>query len=101
MKEAFARANVDVTFRYYPNNRTLQSARNGTVDGSFGWAPTPERKQDLLFTQPVLHARMVFFQRRNASFPWSDLSNLRNARVGVTVGNFYPTNSTSKWPPAG
>ena len=69
VKEAFARANVDVTFRYYPNNRTLQSARNGTVDGSFGWAPTPERKQDLLFTQPVLHARMVFFQRRNASFP--------------------------------
>lgn len=89
VKEAFARANVDVAFRYYPNNRTLQSARNGTVDGSFGWAPTSERKQDLLFTQPVLHARMVFFQRRNASFPWNDLSNLRHARVGVTVGNFY------------
>ncbi|WP_434632000.1 substrate-binding periplasmic protein [Chromobacterium sp. CV08] len=89
VKEAFARGGVDVTYRYYPNNRTLQSARNGQVDGSFGWAPTPERKRDLLYTQPVLSARMVFFQRKDHRLEWSRWADLKGARVGVTVGNFY------------
>ncbi|WP_052878012.1 substrate-binding periplasmic protein [Chromobacterium subtsugae] len=89
VKEAFARGGVDVTYRYYPNNRTLQSARNGQVDGSFGWAPTPDRKRDLLYTQPVLSARMVFFQRKERRLEWNRWADLRGVRVGVTVGNFY------------
>ncbi|POA99306.1 hypothetical protein C2134_07695 [Chromobacterium sinusclupearum] len=89
VKEAFARGGVDVAFRYYPNNRTLQSARNGQVDGSFGWAPTAERKRDLLYTLPVLSARMVFFQRKERPLAWSRWSELKGARVGITVGNFY------------
>ncbi len=89
VKEAFARGGVDVAYRYYPNNRTLQSARNGQVDGSFGWAPTAERKRDLLYTLPVLSARMVFFQRKERPLAWSRWSELQGARVGITVGNFY------------
>ncbi|WP_223253341.1 substrate-binding periplasmic protein [Chromobacterium amazonense] len=89
VKEAFARGGVDVAYRYYPNNRTLQSARNGQVDGSFGWAPTAERKRDLLYTLPVLSARMVFFQRKERPLAWSRWSELKGARVGITVGNFY------------
>lgn len=89
VKEAFARGGVDVTYRYYPNNRTLQSARNGQVDGSFGWAPTAERKRDLLYTVPVLSARMVFFQRKDHRLNWSQWSDLKGAHVGVTVGNYY------------
>ncbi|UTH76060.1 ABC transporter substrate-binding protein [Chromobacterium sp. IIBBL 290-4] len=89
VKEAFARGGVDVTFRYYPNNRTLQSARNGQVDGSFGWAPTEERKRDLLYTLPVLNARMVFFQRKDHKLEWSRWADLKGARAGVTVGNYY------------
>lgn len=89
VKEAFARGGVDVAYRYYPNNRTLQSARNGQVDGSFGWAPTAERKRDLLYTLPVLSARMVFFQRKEHPLAWSRWSELKGARVGITVGNFY------------
>ncbi|MBX9296676.1 substrate-binding periplasmic protein [Chromobacterium piscinae] len=89
VKEAFARGGVDVAFRYYPNNRTLQSARNGQVDGSFGWAPTAERKRDLLYTLPVLSARMVFYQRKSHKLDWSRWAELKGARVGVTVGNYY------------
>ncbi|OWY38010.1 hypothetical protein CEK28_13840 [Xenophilus sp. AP218F] len=89
VKEAFARGGVDVAYRYYPNNRALQSARNGLVDGSFGWAPSPDRMRDLLYTQPVLSARMVFFQRKDGRHDWNALADLKGLPIGVTTGNYY------------
>jgi len=86
---AFAKANVDVSYRFLPNNRSLQSARNGTVDGSLGWAPSEERLHDLLYSQAVMSARMVFFQRRSDSVHWQQLSDLSGLRIGTTVGNYY------------
>ncbi len=86
---AFARANVSVSYRFLPNNRSLQSARNGTADGSLGWAPSPERLQDLLYSQPVMSARMVFFQRKSDQRRWTQLADLAGLRIGITIGNFY------------
>ena len=86
---AFARSGVTVRYRFMPNNRSLQSARNGMVDGSLGWAPSPERLQDLLYTQPVLSARMVFFQHRSHVVSWTQLAELSSMRIGVTIGNYY------------
>lgn len=86
---AFARANVMVTYRFLPNNRSLQSARNGTADGSLGWAPSPERLQDLLYSQLVMSARMVFFQRKSDQRRWAQLADLAGLRIGITIGNFY------------
>jgi polar amino acid transport system substrate-binding protein len=87
--EAFARENVQVTYEFYPNNRTLEVARKGILDGSFGWAISEERKKDLLYTDPVLAANMVFFERVNSKISWEKLSDLKNHRIGVTLGNYY------------
>lgn len=89
--EAFQRENVKVHYVFYPNNRTLESARNGTVDGSPGWAITPERSKDLVFTDPVMNLRMVFFQRAGAEISWQTLGDLAPYRIGVTSGNTYST----------
>jgi len=86
---AFARSNVAVSYRFLPNNRSLQSARNGTVDGSLGWAFSTERQLDLLYSQPILTARMVFFQRKGAERHWSQLTELAGLRIGITIGNYY------------
>lgn len=86
---AFARSKVTVSYRFLPNNRSLQSARNGMVDGSLGWAPSPDRLQDLLYSQPVMSARMVFFQRKAHAVHWTQLSDLAGLRIGVTIGNYY------------
>ncbi|MEJ2794102.1 transporter substrate-binding domain-containing protein [Iodobacter sp. LRB] len=87
--EAFARENVQVSYEFYPNNRTLEVARKGILDGSFGWAISAERQKDLLYTDPVLSATMVFFERINDRKPWKKLSDLKNNRIGVTLGNYY------------
>lgn len=87
--EVFRRAGVQVSYTWYPNNRALQLARNGDVDGSLGWTPSAERQRDLLFSDEVLPFRMVFFQRKGEQYPWRTLADLAPWRIGVTAGNFY------------
>jgi len=87
--EVFRRAGVQVTYTWYPNNRALQLARNGDVDGSLGWTPSAERQRDLLFSDEVLPFRMVLFQRLGENYSWKTLEDLAPYRFGITVGNFY------------
>lgn len=89
VSEVFRRARVQVMYEWYPNNRALQLARNGDVDGSVGWTPSEARQRDLLFSDEVLPFRMVFFQRKGEQYPWQSLADLSPWRFGVTLGNFY------------
>ncbi|WP_215781834.1 ABC transporter substrate-binding protein [Paludibacterium sp. B53371] len=89
VSEAFRLQNVKVRYVFYPNNRTLQSARTGAVDGSLGWAITPERQKDLLYTDPVMSLRMVFFQRADHPVAWKHMRDLASRRIGITSGNTY------------
>jgi len=86
---AFKLENVKVDYVFYPNNRALQSAINGSVDGSLGWAQTPERIKDLLYSDPVMALRMVFFQRTDQPIAWQNLSDLHPYVIGATAGNTY------------
>lgn len=86
---AFRLENVRVGYVFYPNNRALESARAGAVDGSLGWAVTPERQRDLLYSDTVMTLRMVFFQRAERTIAWRTLADLAPYRIGVTAGNSY------------
>lgn len=89
VSEAFQLENVKVHYVFYPNNRALESARNGSVDGSLGWAITPERQRDLVYSDPVMTLHMVFFQHAGANIPWQTLRDLAPWRIGVTTENTY------------
>lgn len=91
VREAFLRGGVKVSYEFFPNNRTLQMARSGNVDGSLGWAPNPDRKKQLLYTDPVMSLGMVFVQRNETPISWRSLSDLSPYRIGITTGNFYST----------
>ncbi len=86
---AFSRIGVKVRYVFLPTPRALASAASGRVDGSIGWTPTAERRQNLMFSGPVMTARMVFFQRSGETFEWRILADLAPYRIGVTVGNTY------------
>ncbi|WP_187359879.1 substrate-binding periplasmic protein [Chitinolyticbacter meiyuanensis] len=85
----FERAGYPVELQYVPNNRAIEAPRQGAVDGSFGWARTPERERDLMYTAPVMSLRMVFCQRVGAQVRWEALTDLTPYRIGTTLGNFY------------
>lgn len=88
--EAFARANVKVSYVFYPNNRAISAVRNGAVDASLGWAPSAERLRDLKYSERVLTINMVFYYNTAARPRWDGrLASLAPYRIGTTVGNFY------------
>lgn len=87
--EVFRRGHVTVRYTFYPNNRTIQVARAGGVDGSLGWTPNEDRRKDLLFSDPIVPFRMVLFHRLGETYTWSSLSDLTAYRFGITTGNFY------------
>ncbi len=89
VSEVFRRGKVTVKYGWYPNNRTIQMARNGDVDGSLGWTPNEDRLRDLLFSEEVLPFRMVLFQRLGENYNWKTLDDLAPYRFGITAGNFY------------
>lgn len=89
VSEIFSRLNIDIGYEWFPNNRTLQLARTGHVDGSLGWTPTADRLKDLLFSDEILPFRMVLMHRAGESYAWKTLADLAPYRFGTTVGNFY------------
>lgn len=89
VEDVFRRANVKVVYTWYPNNRSIQLARMGQVDGSIGWTPNEDRMKDLLFSEEVVPFSMVLFQRISEQYPWKTLADLAPYRFGITTGNFY------------
>ncbi len=89
VSEVFRRGNVKVRYNWYPNNRAIQLARSGQVDGSVGWTPNEDRQRDLLFSEQVVPFNMVLFQRIGEHYPWQTLADLAPFRFGITAGNFY------------
>ncbi|WP_223305989.1 ABC transporter substrate-binding protein [Massilia sp. NR 4-1] len=88
--EAFKTAGVDAKVEFVPNNRAILGAMSGPYDGSFGWTHTMERDRKLLYSSmPIYTMRMVFFHRRGESYPWKTLEDVRDFRLGFTLGNYY------------
>jgi polar amino acid transport system substrate-binding protein len=88
--EALAVTGISLKIEYVPNNRAIGGLMMGIYDGSFGWAHSPERDQKLLYSSNSIYTfRMVFFQRRNQQYPWTNLADLHSYRIGATLGDHY------------
>lgn len=89
VKEAFALADVEVEYGFFPWKRAYVLAETGEWNGSvlYGWSE--EREQIFYFSDAVFEAREVFFHRKERKFNWSTMSDLANMRVGANVGYFY------------
>lgn len=88
-KEAFARARMDVKYRFVPWKRGLQAARTGEATGSVGWRKTPERTKLFYFSDPILTVSSVLFHRQGSHFDWQTLDDIGPLTVGATLGYAY------------
>jgi polar amino acid transport system substrate-binding protein len=87
--EAFRSVGITVQYTYFPWVRAYEEAKDGHYDGSVGWAPNPERLRWFDYSEVVITADMVFFQRKNHSVRWNTLSDLAPYRIGTTRGDYY------------
>lgn len=76
VQEAFATQGVTVEFVYLPWQRAFDEARQGRVDATSYWYANSERHSSMLFSEPLVVNRTVFFQRANEPLvPWQQLQD--------------------------
>lgn len=90
VSEAFASQGVRVKFVYQPWKRVFEESRQGKFDATSYWYDNTERRQFMLFSEPLITNRTVFFQRRDEKpIHWKNLSDLASYRMSATLGFTY------------
>ncbi|HEY1026783.1 MAG TPA: transporter substrate-binding domain-containing protein [Pseudomonas sp.] len=87
--EAFALQNVEVQWEFHPWARSLKMAEQGQRDGSAVWLSNPEREQRFHVSDPVVESSYYLFHRKNRSFDWSGVEDLRGLRIAGIRGYDY------------
>jgi polar amino acid transport system substrate-binding protein len=87
IRESFALEGVSVDILFLPWRRALAMADHGPPVGSAGWLPMEEREKRFLFSDPVFTSDRVFFHRKDVPFDWRGLEDVRDLRVGITLGS--------------
>jgi len=89
VQDAFALANIEVNYEWYPWKRALHLAKAGVVNASIGWSKTKSREKDFLFSDVILNGDVVFFHLKEQKFDWNDFNDLQNIRIGSILGYEY------------
>ena len=87
--EAFALEGVKVEYGFFPWKRSLALAETGEWDGSAVWFRSPEREELFYISDPVILSSYVFFHLKNYLFDWRTVDDLREIRIGATLGYNY------------
>ena len=88
---AFSRIGQPIMIEFFPVARGQIRVLNGEADGYFSIKKTPERVQDMLFTQKALMTQdYVFFVRKDSGWRFTgSFDSLENARIGVVIATSY------------
>lgn len=87
--EAFDAVGNDVKYRFYPWKRAYLETTQGDQDATAIWTRTPQREDEVFFSEPVLVANKVFFHLESTEFDWDSISDLEGYTVGATRGYGY------------
>jgi len=69
--------------------RALEGVEIGVFDATCAIWKTPEREQDLLFSEPYLKNKISFLKKKNLSINYHQLSDLQGFIIGVLRGYAY------------
>ncbi len=90
IQAAFAAEGVEVQFVYLPWKRAFEETRLGKFDATSYWYENTERREAMLFSEPLVVNRTVFFQRADAEpIRWLSLNDLSQYRMSATLGFTY------------
>lgn len=90
IQEAFANQHVTVKFVYLPWKRAFEETRQGRFDATSYWYDNIDRRTYMLFSDPLVMNRTVFFQRsEDPPIQWQTFADLSNYKLSATVGFTY------------
>lgn len=86
ISKAFATVGVTVEHVVVPWKRAYMEVREGEIDMSTGWMKTPEREVEVLYSDPLPEACVVYFHRKETAFEWATEEDLAGWKIGATLG---------------
>ncbi len=87
--EAFALEGIKVEWGFFPWSRAYSYAVDGTWEASIGWIKTPEREEEVYFSEPVYGGPWVFFHLKSVPFEWNTIDDLQGLTIGATADYSY------------
>jgi len=91
IRAVFDQLGIKTTIKIYPIPRGLLMVKNGEVDAYFSLKKTPEREEELLFTnEPLIQQPFVFFTRNDSKIIWhGNFEEIKNHRIGIVSKTSY------------
>ncbi|MCR9105925.1 MAG: transporter substrate-binding domain-containing protein [Gammaproteobacteria bacterium] len=89
VKHVFARTPYQADIGIESWSRSLEGAQIGVYDGLAAVWYSPEREQDLLFSEPYLSSDLVILKRRADQRRYTRLGELAGSRLGVRADYAY------------
>lgn len=96
VKEAFSAVGIDVTFGFFPWERSFQYAKrginpNGEIwHGSLVWVHTRDREKNFYYSDSVVTDQEVLFFLNDSAFSWDKPKALEGKIIGGTSHTVYP-----------
>ncbi|BDU51230.1 substrate-binding periplasmic protein [Haliovirga abyssi] len=88
--KTFAKVGVDVEYKFFPWKRGYILAQRGNYDGTVSWGKVGDRENYFYFSdEPILSGETVFFYMKGNDFTWDKLEDLKEKRIGGTLGYSY------------
>ena len=94
VRQAFKRANIDVTFKFFPGARSYEMAETGQVVATLPWAKRKEREQHFIYSDAIIAVQPEhYFILKDKKDEWSknlsDIQNIKGKRIGAIIGHNY------------
>lgn len=89
VRELFTAAGYQVELVYYPWERNLLMLEQGQLDAVMPYVCSAERQRISVCSEPVVHAEVVLFQRRDRVLDWHTVEDLKAFRIATALGYFY------------
>ncbi len=86
-REAFKRAGYDITVKFLPWKRALESARSGKFDGLLGAYYTDDRAKTFYYSDVVHQNDEVFVSVKDRGISYTQLNQLKQYKVGGMRGS--------------
>lgn len=87
--ESFALKGIEVEFVYLPWKRGMEESKIGKWHGTLPWLKNEEREEYFYFSDPIAYENVLFFYKKDSDFNWETISDLKDYKIGGTVGYFY------------
>lgn len=89
VRDIFETAGYRVEFMFYPWDRNLLMLEQGGLDAVMPYSCSAQRQRISVCSAPVVQGEIVLFQRRERTFDWTQVEDLKAFRIATTLGYSY------------